>query len=592
MSPEVSAAAAPRAAWWDSPPIRFLRALWRETIANRVSDGRLRSNGWPTGLRALVWLALGVYLVAAVLVVFSSALRRSEQLIVLNYKSVGTPSGVVWLLIFLVSFSLALVATAALHAPWWGKIIALLLLAASLGAWGLTTTAGSSIATSLAVFAFIAGLLVWYLVRIRRRFSWWEFPISLVLVSGPVLPGLWNMRAGRASGFEFAPQALLQGVGTLSYLVLPAAISAGVAVAEITVRAATVTINLLDPASGRRALAHPLLPYLILAAVVLLRVAQCVWQLVHLDPVRHGWVAFGPAAVKVILFAAVAAVLLRISRRHSTPPSVSELPEDMGRISLPVSVALIAYVLPVTLLLLGLQIILGLLPDSVVRRWSLDAIPTLSNLADPIRLATGLVLLVVAAVLARRGRARLALLLGCTGVMLIMLAQRFLTGGRLALVQDADALNLIATAVALGLAGWYLVRRRLSRERAVGLTCMLVLSALFSYRDFVSDPVGALIGYSGAALVLFGLTWDFLTSSDWANRGGKQFSQPTRVLLVLANTLMTVSVLAYGALVRNPDAALDLERFAELGNIVFGTALLAAAFLAAGHAVADDRPAN
>jgi hypothetical protein len=77
----------------------------------------------------------------------------------------------------------------------------------------------------------------------------------------------------------------------------------------------------------------------------------------HLDPVRHGWVAFGPAAVKVILFAAVAAVLLQISRRRSAPPSVSELPDEMGRISLPVSVALIAYVLPVTLLLLGLQII-------------------------------------------------------------------------------------------------------------------------------------------------------------------------------------------------------------------------------------------
>ena len=146
------------------------------------------------------------------------------------------------------SFSLALFATAALHAPWWGKIIALLLTAASLGAWGLTTTAVSSTGSSIAVLAFIAGLVVWYLVRIRRRFAWWEFPVSLVLVSGPVLLGLYSMRAGRASGFEFAPQALLQTVDTLAYLVLPAAISAGVAVAEIAVRAATVTINLLDPA--------------------------------------------------------------------------------------------------------------------------------------------------------------------------------------------------------------------------------------------------------------------------------------------------------------------------------------------------------
>jgi hypothetical protein len=590
MSPEVATTlAASRAAPWDSP-IRVLRALWRETIAKRVSDGRLRSQGWPPGLRALAWLALGVYLIAATLVVFSSALRRSERLIVLNNQLVGMPSGIVWLLIFLVTFALALFATAFLHAPWWCKIIALLLTAAELGVWGLTNSAGSSIPSTLGVFAFIAGLVVWYIVRVRRRFAWWEFPVSLVLVSGPVALGLWKMRASRASGFEFAPQTLLQSVETLSYLVLPAAISAGVSVAEIAVRGATVTINVLDPARGRRVVAHPLLPYLILAAVVVLRLVQCGWQLAHLDPVRHGWVAFGPAAVKVILFAGAAAVLLRLAPLHATQPSVSELPEDMGRISLPVSVALIAYVLPVTLLLLGLQIVVGLLPESVVRRWSLDAIPTLSNLTDPIRLVTGLVLLAVAAVIAQRGRVQLALLLACTGVMLISLAQRFLTGAGLPLVQDADALNLIATAVALVLAGWYLIRRRLSRERAVGLTCMLVLSVLFSYRNFVSDPVGALIGYSGAALVLFGLTWDFLTSSDWANRGGRWFSQPTRVLLVLANTLMTVTVLTYGALVRNPDAALNLERFAELGNVVFGTALLAAVFLAAARAVVDNRP--
>jgi hypothetical protein len=589
MSPEVSTDAASRAAWW-APPIGFLRALWRETIANRVSDGRLRSQGWPPGLRALVGLALGVYVVAATMVVFSSALRHSERLIVLNNQLVGTPSGVVWLLIFLVSFGLALFATSALHAPWWGKIIALLVTAASLGAWGLTTSAGST--STLTVLAFIAGLVVWYLVRIRRPFVWWEFPVSLVLVGGPVVLGLLNMRAARASGFEFAPQMLLQTVDTLSYLVLPAAISAGVAVAEIAVRGATVSVNLLDPARGPRVLAHPLLPYLIFAAVVVLRLVQCAWQLAHLDTVRHGWVAFGPAVAKVILFAVVAAVVLRLARRHSTDPCVTELPDDMGRISLPVSVALIAYVLPLTLVLLGLEIVVGLVPDSAVRRWSLDAIPSLSNLTDPIRLVTALALLVLAAVLARRGRVQLALLLGCTGVMLISLAQRYLTGGRLPLVHDADALNLTATAVALVLAGWYLVRRLLTRERAVGLTSMLVLSVLFSYRDFVSDPVGALIGYSGAALVLFGLTWDFLTSSEWANRGGKRFSQPTRVLLVLANTLMTITVLAYGALVRNPDAALNLERFAELGNVVFGTALLAAAFLAAGRAVADNRPVN
>ena len=80
-----------------------------------------------------------------------------------------------------------------------------------------------------------------------------------------------------------------------------------------------------------------------------------------------------------------------------------------------------------------------------------------------------------------------------------------------------------------------LVRRTLTPQRALACSGMLILSALFSYRDFISDPVGAVLGFSGAALVLFGLTWDLLTGSGWANQESRRFPRPTRVLLVLTN---------------------------------------------------------
>ena len=124
------------------------------------------------------------------------------------------------------------------------------------------------------------------------------------------------------------------------------------------------------------------------------------------------------------------------------------------------------------------------------------------------------------------------------------------------------------------------MRRSLTRARAVALGGLLILSALFSYRDFVSDPVGALLGYSGVALVLFGLTWDFLTGSDWANGESRRFPRPVRVLLAVTYTLLTVTILAYSSLVRAANEYADLDDFAELGDLVLGTALLAAAFTA------------
>ena len=51
----------------------------------------------------------------------------------------------------------------------------------------------------------------------------------------------------------------------------------------------------------------------------------------------------------------------------------------------------------------------------------------------------------------------------------------------------------------------------------------MALCALFSSCDFVSDPVGALLGFSGAGLVLFGLTWDLFTGSAWANGQSGRF---------------------------------------------------------------------
>jgi hypothetical protein len=120
----------------------------------------------------------------------------------------------------------------------------------------------------------------------------------------------------------------------------------------------------------------------------------------------------------------------------------------------------------------------------------------------------------------------------------------------------------------------------MTAQRALAFAGLLILSALFSYRDFISDPLGAVLGFSGAALVLFGLTWDLFTGSSWANGHSRRFPRPTRVMLVLTNYVLSMTVLAYAALVRDGSTTIYFDPFAQLGDLILGTGLIAAAAVA------------
>jgi hypothetical protein len=183
-----------------------------------------------------------------------------------------------------------------------------------------------------------------------------------------------------------------------------------------------------------------------------------------------------------------------------------------------------------------------------------------------------------------------ALVLGGAGLMLVGLGLRLLTGYRWAFWLDPDALTAVVTLLVVTATGWLLVRRRLSTDRALGLAAVLTLAVLLSLRSVVADPFAALLGYTGVAFVLFGVVWDFLTGSDWANSDGRRVRQPVRVLLAVGYPLLTVTVLAADALIRRPRTFSDVNGFAELGALILGTALLAAAAVVVLAAVRGDRP--
>ena len=577
-----TAQSSPERTW--SRLARFAAAIVRQTVVEPIRNGRLRDLDWPYGLRSIVLIGYVGFGVAAATVVLSGLIRQHSNLIV-SATGLGLPEQMIWPLVVLLSFGVACCMSAALHGPWWLKLLGLLFALMVIGTWSLRR---GSLA-GWAGWPWIAGALmtsviILVIIRWRRPFAWWEFAAFWALIGLGMTVGVAETRYAKAFGTDFNPLNLQQTAAFLGYLVLPAAALAGASVAEITVRA-TVSATENAQRLTRRAW-----PYLILAVVIGVRAAQAGWQIAHRDPIVHGWTAVLWAALLVFAFGLVGAGLLRICRRRNSYPVVSELSDELGRVGFAVAAALLAVSLPVQVFLAVVQVFASLARNGANSTFAYDPAPILDRIIDPSRVLIGLALLVLAVLAARRGQASRALVLGSIGVMLTMLARQLVFGDRTAAPINQDGVNLVTSALIIVAVGVSLVRRRLTSRRALAFAGVLILCALFSYRDFISDPLGSLLGFSGAALVLFGLTWDLLTDSGWGNRESRRFPRPTRVMLVLTNYVLTMTVLAYAALIRDGSTTIYLEPFAELGNLIFGTGLLAAAVVAVLDSTWRDRP--
>ena len=551
---------------------QFGRGVVRQTLLAPVREGRLRDDGWPYGLRAVVALGYLAFGGAALLVLLSGPLRDGSVLLLSGTSVVGLPEAGVWLLVPLFSFGLSLLLVAGLHGPWWLRLLALLVVLAVMGGWALRlpSTAGSPL-WPLLVAGLMVALVVLVAVRGRRPFAWGELVLVWSLVGAALLVGVVENRYSIGFGFDQVPVVLQYTASLIGYLALPTAMLAGAAVAEVCVR---LTGSVTEQAQR---LSRHWLPFAVLVAVLGVRGVQVARQLARRDPVTDGWAAVLPALLLVGAFALVGGLLLRLAGRRGGTVGVAGLGEELGGIGLPVGAALIAVNLPLQLAAGLVPVLVTLAPDGALATSSVDPAAVVGRLVDPIRALVGVVLLVLAVRAARRGRAARAVVLGCVGVMLVALARALLVGGDVNAALDTDAVNLVATAVVVVATAAALVRRTLTRSRALALSGALTLTALFASRTFLSDPVGALLGFSGAALVLFGLTWDLLTGASWGNGSSRRFPRSARVLLVLSNSVVTMSVLAFAALVRDGSTTIYLDPYAEFGDLIFGTALVAAA---------------
>ena len=563
---------------------RFAAALYRQTFVDPIEQGRLRDLEWPYGLRSIVLAGYIVFVIAGLMVIFSGLIRERSTLIV-SGSGLGLPEQMIWPLVLLLSFGVASLMAAAQHGPWWLRVLGLLFTLMVMGTWSLRSPSLAGWAGWPVIAAtLMVALLLLVIIRWRRGFAWWEFAVMWALIGLGMTVGVAETREAKIYGSDLNPLNLQQTAAVLGYLALPAATFAGASVAEVTVRA-TVSAT-----RNAQRFAKQGWPYLILIVVLCIRLVQCVRLIAQRDPVVESLAALLWASALVAAFAVVGLIMLRLSRRQQAAPIVSELGDELGRVGFTIAAALIAVTLPIQVFLPVLQVFASLEPGGAAARLSFDVTPLLTRIVDPSRVLVGAVLIILAVRAARRGQSGRALVLGCIGVMLVALARQLLFGDRTPAPINPDALNLVASAVVIVVVVILLIRRRLTPQRALAFSGMLILSALFSYRDFISDPLGAVLGFSGAALVLFGLTWDLFTGSGWANRESRRFSRSTRVLLVLTNYVLTMTVLAYAALIRDGSTTIYFDPFARLGDLIFGTALVAAAAVAIFDNAWRDRP--
>lgn len=548
--------------WW-----RTLLAIVVATAAKvfwePIRDGSPRWRTWPKGLRTIALLCGIAYVVAAGLVLGSAWIRAHDPLVHFNgdtYPSWAT-TVLLWLTILVLSLSL----TAALHTQPVVSVLTLVYIGVTLAFPALAT--GHSPAYTIGA---LVGLVVFFALRARRRFAWFEFPVVLALVAISVYAPIAALPFG--AGFDLRPLYVGMLVGAVTALAVPVLLMAGYAPAEVAVRLSEWLLNRMSVETARSRWR-----WLVLGGGV--AVASAVFVLdVGGGLLRAEWdfraEALGASALVVGVSLGWCWLMLR--RRPGRPPT-RPTPETWEPYAWPLAVIWVAAAIP-----LGIVIVVGAALSTVGLPQVLDFAQDVS-VSDRFFGTWRLVTCAVAVwwlIRARRRGERVApVLLVCFVALTLLGAARQVTGGLAAVPWSLPGVVAVAVGVSL-LAVVVAVIRRRGVERQLWIALLaLVLSALVGRGELLAEPGSLAAGVSGLAVVLLGLVWRVLTDAGITRGHSRWFPMPTRVLFFAANALLGALVLAHLALTRQENPAIDVETMAGAGLNAVGAPLVLGAIL-------------
>lgn len=543
--------------------VRAARLVFDGVLVQRIAEGRLRDVGWPKGWGAVIGVGYVGFGLTAVLVL-TAPWWRHGRLVQTGDGLQLIPQSSVWVFALLMMTVGALLHVGAMRGPWWSKTASLVIVTVMLALWPAMIISVSSVLLAVPGIVCVLILVVFSLVRIAAKPRWWEFCVYWVLLVVPVIFTMIAVaRASRPLGFELVPPLIAQTISLLALLCVPVAVASGTAVAELTV-SATVWVAL---AAGRLSRRPVLIGLLIVAFAA--RGVQTVFDLRSFDLFGAGIAqAVLPVGGCALLLTGVSAVLIR--RAGPVPFQVTELPDDLTRIAIPIGIALQVVLIPFTLLLFGVQLAFSVNGPGELGGWS--SVLAGEGPVAIIRALVVLALLVLAVRAADRRRLSIALLEAHIAIFLLPAPIGVLSQASFPLLPDPDLLNVLVTLLAVVLLIGCLVTRGLTNQRIAGLGALVVLGAVFSGRDVLLAPLSSVFGPS-AALILVGLVWTLLTGCDRANVEGRRFSATSRSAMMTGFVLLTGLVLAYFTLAGTPSqGALDVA--STLGDAILGTALL------------------
>lgn len=567
--------------------VKGMSRVWRGIVVTPIREGRLRDTGWPPGLTPVVALGTGAFVFAVALILSAPALRALLPLTAtVGASTLSLPRALLSAIFWLVIMALALMQTAALHVH---RVVAIVLTTMTVlsvlfigaidlgpdGAGGVTVTAGKL--TSVVV---AGGLVALTVLRRRARFAWWEFPLVLALLglSAAVAVGASSMQSA-VFGIDVGPTALSIVMSSIGQLAVPAAIAAGLVVAQVALTASRAVVGVVRRSTGGTARRLPVALVVLLVVVAAWRVADVVVPMVVAGGPDSELFAAMPGSA--LLLACVAAGWFVLARRRGASVSAAdELDSAIDRIAMPVAIGLSITIAPIVVMLLLVQVAASWGAPVELQASGLELATVLGSaaVATVVRTLVGVSLIVVSvAFVARLPRGAAELLLAI-GVIALSATLPTLLGVTAPWSSDALAVwvALVTAAVVVVLA----VRGALDEERAALLAMALVLSAALAWREVIADPLSIVIGSSGVALVLFGFVWGFVTEARTTHGDSPRYPTAARVLLFLANAVFGVTVLAFAVLARNLDVPLNLDDFAQFGDQLLGTALILSAVLA------------
>jgi hypothetical protein len=575
MTSELSPA--PREDWLDYPPPTpqrvapgaSLRIVLQRVFVDPVRDGFPTWRVTPAGFAAIMIAAVIGFGVALLLVCFAPWLTA--------------PLRLVWLQVVLLIVAVALLQTAALHTPWWGRVLGLATSTIYLCAVGLGSGTDVGVRADLMIItAALLTLAALSALRGDRRFSWWEFVVVLlVLTAATVLPTIDVVAFGLSSGpggyLDFT-ETLLINIGLLA---APIVLAAGYAIAQFGYTAVVWGVDAVRAAVPMGAL----VVLLIMVVIWRLYAEGRAWWESRIGSEPQILTALGLLITCLIVWSVLDAIADRV-RAGST------MPVDLGRDLQRVVVA-IAVLLTLDLLLQ----LLALSPPGYLAQLLSDAgqsgaAGAVGAVAEALREVAGLLggrparlglaLLIMAAGIwrAAQGDRGTAELLGIVTTLLIF-------GLFFGIEPTTTYLPLLVVIIVLGLTVVWASARVLTPQRVEALLAAALLSWFFGFRDIFTDPQSIVLGASVA--VIFGLGWSFLTGGEATRQDGADFPRPSRLLLFAGAALLGATAVAHGALLGGPTRSFDANALAGRGDSVLGGALLIGAMVAVILAAVRDQ---